>query len=161
METVGYVSKIVLPAAMALLPERMNSPAARALLLAIGLQESRFLYRTQKSGPAEGFWQFESGGGWKGVVSHPATAAIARDVLATMGYGLPDLDDYYAVENNDVLACVFARLLLWSSPLPLPSRADTYTAWLYYLSCWRPGKPHPETWGGFFSHAWSLQEPTP
>lgn len=46
----------------------MDSTEARVMLLAIGLQESRFINRFQivqgkpgAKGPARGFWQFEQG----------------------------------------------------------------------------------------------------
>lgn len=53
----------ILDPALKLLPS-MDSVRARMMLLAIGLQESRFEHRRQLgNGPARGFWQFESGGG--------------------------------------------------------------------------------------------------
>src|SRR5690606_38643231 len=66
--------------AYALLPSRMDSDRATVMLLAIGLQESRFEHRRQIKGPARGFWQFERGRGVRGVLTHPATAALAREV---------------------------------------------------------------------------------
>jgi hypothetical protein len=149
-----YITRVVIPAALKMLPARMDSMEARAMLVAIGLQESRFEYRTQKGGPAEGFWQFEASGGWKGVFTHPASTHIAHDVLSAMGYGEPDLHDYYAVENNDILACALARLLLWTHPKALPAQWQADYAWQYYLNLWRPGKPHRDTWDGFFDDAW-------
>src|SRR5690606_35531315 len=56
--------------AYALLPSRMDSDRATVMLLAIGLQESRFEHRRQIKGPARGFWQFERGGGVRGVMTH-------------------------------------------------------------------------------------------
>ncbi|MCV6902125.1 MAG: hypothetical protein NTT76_05400, partial [Achromobacter xylosoxidans] len=47
--------------ALALLPAGMDTQAAHVMLLAIGLQESRFTHRQQIGGPARGFWQFEKG----------------------------------------------------------------------------------------------------
>ena len=44
--------------ALALLPSAMDTPQAHCMLLAIGLQESRFVHRRQIGGPACGFWQF-------------------------------------------------------------------------------------------------------
>lgn len=156
MDTIHYIHGVVIPAAFKLLPEKMDSSEAKAELLAIGLQETEFRFRTQQGGPAEGFWQFESGGGWKGVVNHKATAAIVRDVLATLSYGLPDLSDYYAVEHNDILACVFARLLLWTHPTSLPLVNQPSKGWVYYADTWRPGKPHRATWEQNFNKAWEV-----
>ena len=55
---VNPIPDILDPAAK-LLPG-MDSAKARVMLLAIGLQESRFEHRRQIGGPARGFWQFES-----------------------------------------------------------------------------------------------------
>ena len=61
------------------LPAKMDTAQARVMLYAIGLQESRFTHRYQvlntpgAKGPARGFWQFEKGGGCKGVVNHDAS----------------------------------------------------------------------------------------
>ncbi len=54
---------------------------------------------------------------------------------------------YEAIRYNDNLAVVFARLLLYTDPRPLPSVESEYIeSWEYYLRNWRPGKPHHETW---------------
>ena len=156
MTPIEYISAAVIPAALKLLPAQMDSPEARAMLLTSGLQESKFEHRRQVGGPAEGFWQFETGGGWKGVTGHPASKAHALSVLLTLGYGLPDLNDYYAIEHNDILACVFARLLLWTHPLSLPKEGHHQYAWDYYISLWRPGLPHRQTWDAFYDEAWAF-----
>lgn len=134
-----------------MLPEAMRSREAAAFLLAIGLQESRFEHRDQIGGPAKGFWQFEEGGGWMGVLSHSATQDTAYAILEQMSYRGPV---FGALSNNDVLACSFARLLLWTYPLPLPGELKPYDAWVQYIDVWRPGKPHPETWADFWKQAW-------
>ena len=43
-----------------ILPPMMTSDAAKAMLLAIGMQESRLTHRKQIGGPAMGLWQFVS-----------------------------------------------------------------------------------------------------
>lgn len=149
-DTTAFVRGHVIPSAMALLPERLDTPAARAMLVAIGLQESRLEHRRQIRGPAHGFWQFESGGGVHGVLTHHASKPIVEPVLEVLRYRPGDC--YFAIVDNDVLACVFARLLLWTHPRPLP--VDAGSAWAYYLECWRPGKPHRETWDHFYAQAW-------
>mgnify|MGYP003654981810 CR=1 FL=1 len=45
--------------ALSILPDTMNSLQAQAMLIAIGLQESRFSHREQVGGPAKGYCQFE------------------------------------------------------------------------------------------------------
>ena len=136
-----------------LLPPRMNSDRATVLLLAIGLQESRLTARRQIRGPARGLWQFEKGGGVRGVLKHPATAMDAR-VLCKVRDVAPTADAVYPqLEHDDVLAAGFARLNLWWLPDPLPALGDWATAWEQYLDAWRPGKPHAGTWGGLYAEA--------
>lgn len=150
----------VLPAAYALLPTKMQSPRATAMLLAIGLQESRFEHRTQIGGPAHGFWQFERGGGVRGVLTHPSTAHYIAGVMDSLCYAGDSTDAcYQAIVHNDVLAACFARLLLWTVPGRLPDAQGADAGWQQYLDGWRPGKPHPETWRTCFDSAWNLVTP--
>lgn len=152
--TLDYIARVVIPASMAMLPSKMDSAEARAELIAIGLQESRFKHRRQVQGPALSFWQAESGGGFRGLLTHSATGELARGILRTMAYGEPDDSDFAAIEHNDILACIGARLLLWTHPGPLPRTAAD--GWAYYLATWRPGKPKAATWPEFYAQAWEL-----
>ena len=122
------------------------------MIIAICLQESRLQHRKQINGPARGFAQFERGGGVKGVMHHRATASFAAEVCKALSYEPTSNAVYDALSDNDVLAAVFARLLLYTLPRPLPGPADE--GWEQYLSAWRPGKPHPETWEAFYHEAW-------
>jgi hypothetical protein len=155
------ILKTAIEPALALLPEKMDSDAARVMLLAIGLQESRFLYRFQKvagkpyiKGPARGFWQFEKGGGVKGVMTHVATAEHARKLCSERGVHWDATAIHEAIEVDDVLAAGFARLLLFADPRKLPAvNASHDEAWEAYVSAWRPGKPHRHTWDQFHKAA--------
>lgn len=60
---------------------------------------------------------------------------------------------YAALEADDVLACAFARLLLWTDAKRLPVVGDAQSAWELYLRTWRPGKPHPRTWPALYTQA--------
>jgi hypothetical protein len=126
------------------------------MILATGLQESRFTARTQDGGPARGFWQFERGGGVKGVLNHAATQRHINKVLDALEYDRSIETSYQTIADNDILACAFARLLLWTHPHGLPARGDAPSAWAYYTELWRPGKPHRETWDAFYQTAWDL-----
>jgi hypothetical protein len=141
---------------LSLLPENLDTPEARAMLIAIGLQESRFKYRTQRGGPAHGFWQFERGGGIHGVLSHPSTRDFIKDVCGKLRIAAEESTCYEAIVYNDPLACCFARLLLWTCPSPPPTPYDNQGGWQQYSGTWRPGKPHPETWEVFFRQAWDI-----
>lgn len=152
--TTRFMYQRILPAAAAMLPARLDAAKARVLLIAIGLQESRFEHRRQIRGPAVGWWQFESGGGVYGVLTHSASKPLIEPALATLRYRPGDC--YDAIAHNDVLACIFARLLLFTHPKPLPASADT--AWRYYLDTWRPGRPHAESWEAFYLQAWAMEE---
>lgn len=159
-EATAHIHAIVMPATLGLLPAKMDSVPARAMLLAIGLQESRFVYRKQVGGPARSFWQFETAG-VLGVLSHAASRPHIIEVLQAMGYDRTVAESHEAIAHNDILACAYARLLLWTSPRPLPQRDDAHGAWNYYLNCWRPGKPRGETWNEFYTQAWQLAETSP
>ena len=133
--------------AMALLPTMMDTPEARIMLLATGLQESRFEDRRQlvgrpprPVGPAKSFWQAEQGGGMvHGVRLHVATRATAAHLYQARGVPARDAAIWDAIEHDDVLAAGLARLLLWSDPGRLPVVGDAEGAWALYLRTWRPG----------------------
>jgi hypothetical protein len=132
-----------------------NTVPARVMLYAIGLQESKLTHRYQiiaggGKGPARGLWQFEKNGGVKGVLNYKTTAEIARRFAAERAASIDPLLVWEALEHDDILACIFARLLLWteSKPLPLARLDEQPFAWNCYNRNWRPGKPHPKTWPG-------------
>ncbi|OCZ64291.1 hypothetical protein A7P23_27535 [Achromobacter xylosoxidans] len=149
--------------ALALLPTRMDTPGARVMLLAIGLQESRFTHRQQIGGPARGFWQFEKGtrasrGGVWGVFLHAASKGHLAALCKARSVACDPDAIYAALEYDDVLAAGVARLLLWTDPKALPQIGDGDAAWSLYLRTWRPGKPHPQTWPALYDQAMATLE---
>lgn len=152
------INRAVLTPALELLPSRMDSIPARVMLLAIGLQESRLIHRRQIRGPARGLWQFERGGGVRGVLNHAASRDLAREVCEERRVR-PTMDAVYvALEGDDILAACFARLLLWTDPTPLPPVPHAPAAWSLYLRTWRPGKPHRHTWEELYRQAAAATE---
>lgn len=161
---IDHIHAFALPAAYAVLPARLQSPHATALLLAIGLQESGFVHRRQVGGPARGFWQFERAG-VHGVLTHERTRPLLQTALRVLQFDHVGLDTasgsryveplHALLEHNDVVAAVCARLLLVTVPQRLPQRGEAQLAWEQYLAVWRPGKPHLETWDAHFAHAWT------
>lgn len=155
--------------ALALLPKHLDSEKARVMLLAIGLQESRFEHRAQivnggGKGPARGFWQFEEGtrtsrGGVWGVYLHSQSTELLRLLCRDRDCAFEPRSIWAKLETDDVLAAGVARLLLWTDPKPLPAIGATELAWGYYLRTWRPGKPHPKTWPPLYARA--VEEVTP
>lgn len=149
--TLDELTRTAIDPAFALLPTRMDSPEARVMLLAIGAQESDFRFRYQilqggSKGPARGLWQFEEAGAVRGVMLHVVTRALVRKVCVDRTVNYEQRAIWRALETDDVLAAVMARLLLFTDPSPLP-RVDNYLgAWRYYLSTWRPGKPRLTAW---------------
>ena len=144
----------VYDAAMRLLPARLNSLQAQAMLIAIGLQESQFEHRRQLGdGPARGFWQFEQGG-VRGVLDHKLTKPLVTPVLHAMLYAADVWTVWNAIEHNDILACTVARLNLYWLPQALPGPGDVDEAWRQYTFAWRPGKPRRHTWADNYAQAW-------
>jgi hypothetical protein len=149
----------VYKATAALLPQKLDTPEAKAMLMAIAMQESRWDERRQIHGPARGFWQFEFGG-VKGVLNHKASRPLIYSVLERLDYDHNPDTSYTAIEHNDVLAFAYARCLLWTLPQPLPLRTEVEEGWTQYVEAWRPGKPRPETWDEFYKQAWILTDKT-
>lgn len=142
------------------LPARLDSLESRVGLVGISGQEADLIWRDQKDGPgrdilgpALGLWQFERGGGVRGVMNHPASSALARKACALAGVQFVPDAVWRALKVNDRLACAFARLLLLTDPRRLPSIGQVWELWDYYKRNWRPGKPHPELWAGNYARA--------
>lgn len=147
------IMKQAIEPAFLLLPARMESQAATVMLLATGLQESRFQHRRQIGGPARGYWQFERDGGVAGVLRHPASRVHAVRLCDDRGVQAVPEQVYQRLEFDDVLAAAFARLLLFTDPAPLPKLGECGKAWDYYLRTWRPGKPHRKTWDTLYAQS--------
>ena len=156
---------LIFPAAFPLLPPKMDTVQARAMLIAIALQESRLVHRAQLVGgaaewwhsidpPAHGYYQFE-------VVSirlllqHVVARPLLIPALSALDYPLdaPGLI-HEAIRNNDMLATVFARVLLYTVPESLPEEHEADRGLEQYLWAWRPGKPRPGTWPANWRLAW-------
>ncbi|WP_325438181.1 hypothetical protein [Pseudomonas nitroreducens] len=137
------VRRSIIEPALLLLPARMESPQAIVMLLAIGMQESRFTYRRQMgNGPAKSFWQAEQGGGMvAGLLRYRVEALrdLATGLCAVRGVVPAAPDVWNAIEHDDVLAAGLARLLLFTDPARLPALGDEAGAWDLYLRTWRPG----------------------
>jgi len=151
--------------ALAMLPMKMDTLAARVQVYAIGYQESEFEVRRQyNNGPAASFWQFERGGGIVGVITHRSSVGFAREICLSRDVEFESKAIWKAMLEDDVLGAAFARLLLWTDPRPLPSvpdrivptDAEASLSWQYYERNWRPGQPHPEKWHA--SYAKALEE---
>lgn len=139
--------------AMALLPAKMTSDKAKVMLLAIGLQESRLTHRAQIGGPAKSFLQFEFGGGVKGVMTHSASSATAKNLCQSLAVQFDRAAIFQAMEFNDTLAFGLGRLLLYTDPKALPEIGNAQAAWDLYQRVWRPGKPHRQTWDELYNIA--------
>lgn len=161
--TLAEVTCRAIEPALHLLPAKMDTPAARVQLLAVGLQESGFRDRRQllvvdgklqPLGPAKSFWMGERTGGMvKGVRVHPATADLASALYRARGVRRLDPSIWSAIENDDVLAAGLARLLIYTDPYKLPPLGREVDAWELYLRTWRPGRPRPETWPAHYARA--------
>lgn len=147
----GALEHVIAPA-LATLPERMNSPAAQVMLLAIALQESGLRARVQSGGgPARGLWQFERGGGCAGVLRHEASRDLAHSLCEEAGVEPNASALHTALMFDDLLSARMARLLLWTDPAPLPT--DEFGGWRLYLRVWKPGTERPHDWPEHFASA--------
>ena len=143
----------VIEPALRILPPMMTSDRAKAVLLAIGMQESRLVHRVQINGPAHGLFQFERIGVTE-VLRNRASRDFALDLCWHRGVAATTAAVYHRLDDDDVLAAGIARLALWRLPEALPQRMDYAKSWRQYLKVWAPGKPHRATWNGFYKQAW-------
>lgn len=147
------LAQVIVPTFQHLLPGKFDSQQARVLVLAIMIQESGLRTRQQDGGPARGLAQFEQAGGIRGVLEHPASRPYARAVCGLRAVAPVSSDVYAAFLSDDLLACAFSRLLLWTDAAPLPAMGDAEGAWAYYVNNWRPGKPRPSDWPANYAAA--------
>ncbi len=141
---------------LSLLPPAMDTPEARALIIAICLQETGLAKRRQLGGgSARGYAQFEPVG-VRGVLKHAASGAHLREVCQALDVAGNHQAIHRAIEFHDVLTVCCARLLLRTLPDALPQRDEEAVAWSQYLDAWQPGTPRPETWVTNFFHAWAV-----
>lgn len=139
--------KAAVDAAFQLLPVKMDTRPARVIHAAIGYQETKYLTRVQYgNGPARGYWQFEKGGGVKGVMMFGGQVSdLALKICEARKVPFQRELIWKAFETDDVLAAAFARLLMYTDAAPLPDNA--VDAWKMYANrVWNPGKPHPDEW---------------
>jgi hypothetical protein len=155
-----HVNLLAITPALQLLPGAMDTPEARVMLLAIGLQESRLTARRQlvgspprPTGPATGLWQFEQGGGVRGVLEHQASRYWMHRVCHEREVKPVASEVWRALQHDDILAAATARLLLFTDPRRLPALGDEAAAWQCYIRTWRPGKPHRSTWPALYAVA--------
>jgi hypothetical protein len=122
---------------------------AHVLVLAIAGQESDWTARVQSgNGPAHSFWQFERGGGVRGVINHPTTGPIMRTLCTAAGVAFEEnaVWTFMKQPEGDNLSLCMARLLLLADPAAIPPPSDEDGTWDYYERNWRPGLPHKAGW---------------
>lgn len=155
MDPRTYLTTAVTPA-LRILPSKMTSDEANAMLVAIAGQESGLRSRRQLAdGPARGLLQSETEATFE-VLQHPASLQEARIFLRTLEYtGYDAMEIHLAREFDLVLDAGLARLALWRDPDPLPKRDQMQAAWAYYLHLWAPGMPRPNDWAANWARAWA------
>ncbi|MDR3012719.1 MAG: M15 family metallopeptidase [Chitinispirillales bacterium] len=129
--------------------------AARGMLYAAGLQESNLTARFQAMPASSAVRKGEGRGLWQMRVDDVNRVLVggstrARAETAANGYaGSVNPHAVWAtLEYDDILAAIFARLMLWPDPaaLPEPTGANERGAWDYYVRCWRPAPPRQQDW---------------
>ena len=122
---------------LALLPPKMDSLAARVTLRAINLQETPRRLEQQVGGPARGDYQFESGGGVKGVMTHPSVKDLASKACAARGVAFNRDSVYHAIGTDRILAAALARLLLWTEDRKSTRLNSSHLGISYAVFCLR------------------------
>ena len=131
------------------------------------MQESSLRDRRQvPSGPARGFWGFEAGGGTYGVLTHDASAILARrwarHIGAPIATGASAMDQAEELkvwlQAGELLPLGFARLLIYTHPIPLPAVGDVEGSLRQYHDVWRPGKKDPERFRNNYAEALGVLE---
>lgn len=134
-----------------------HAPTTARFLLAIALQESGLQHRRQvtsngeEGGPAASFFQAEIGGACKGVLKHPLTEIRMTKLCDAYNVKPEPMALWEAIRYNDILASAMARLLVLTLPYVIPETAED--GWKQYLEAWRPGKPRPDEWAGYWAVA--------
>lgn len=137
-----------------------DSILAHRFVLAIAIQESGLAKRRQviqdkgEVGPAVSYWQFEQGGGCKGVLTHYLVANCMRRMCDHYNVAPTPAGLWEAMRYQDIVAAIAARLLIYTLPDKLPETPEQ--GWSQYIEAWRPGKPHPHTW----AQAWETATKT-
>jgi hypothetical protein len=86
-----------------------DTAEARRFVLAIALQESGLAHRRQllgggEGGPAASFWQFEPGGGCRGVLTHYLVAQTMRNLCTEFNIDPTPQGLWEAMRYHDVQA---------------------------------------------------------
>jgi hypothetical protein len=137
---------------------------AHVLALAIAGQESDWSARVQSgNGPAHSFWQFEQGGGVRGVINHPTSGPIITTICAAVPVACEEhaVWEIMGQAAGDNLSLCMARLLLFTDPAPIPPPDDEEATWQYYLRNWRPGQPNRQRWSARIQEANLAVGPSP
>jgi len=141
--------------ALSLLPPRLTSDTARAMLVAVALQESDLRHRRQIGGPAVSYLMWEPGSqsALPGLLRHRASSGMAAEFTAALDYAdLTPEELRQACITDSVLCAGLGRLLIWTLPEPLP--ANVLEAYSQYIAAWRPGKPTKRRWPSRWRQAW-------
>jgi len=151
MRPYTYADIIDLTLSAGLLPDRMNTRAARRLVFAAAYQESEVKFRRQGGGgPARGFAQFELGGpdkpgaGIRGVLVHKSAGYYLKDALKKLNLPTNYQELHPVLEWNDMATVLASRCLIWTLPQVLP--ATELDAYRQYDSAWRPSAKRPHDW---------------
>jgi hypothetical protein len=138
-----------------LLPH-FDSPEARVMLLAIGLQESR---SSPRGASTVMVLRAASGSSSAvavvvGVLTSAASRDYARRRLLKLRNVAPSADSVWRrLEFDDLLAAAICPPDALGQPASMPALGRGGEAWDYYKATWRPGRPRVRTWNGYYAQA--------
>ncbi|KKN90071.1 hypothetical protein LCGC14_0231840 [marine sediment metagenome] len=136
---------------LAAMEPRLDTPAARALLLGTAIQESHLsAYKQLGGGPAMSFFQIEPATFediFDRYLSRPDKSALRGAVRALL---IPAFEPGEQLDTNQHLACAIARIRYWMVPERMPRPDDIDGLAVYW-------KLHYNTTGGGGSASeWAL-----
>lgn len=143
----SQLNTVHITAGLQLLPPALDVPNARRFMVSWALQETALAaLRQYGNGPAASVYQFERPT-IQLVLDHAKAGPLAKSACGAVGVQptARAIWDHFQTMPGQALASVFARLLMWCDPHPLPlTAADGWTFYAKYVV--RPGKPHEGTW---------------
>lgn len=122
-------------------PMMTRNRALRVLMTSIAGQESNWEHRVQiPSGMAHSLFQIEEAT-IPLIIANPASKelfTVGMDHFQIQDRSAPALFDLMADEAGDKVSVLFARLLLWCNPKPIPYEDEEQALFKYYRETWRP-----------------------
>lgn len=130
------------------LPDHLNTVEAEAMLLAIGMQETKFELSNCVNSDRMGFFRVSTRDIIK-LITIDWTSKLLLDIANGANKFINEL-----VLEDAHFCALCARLMLSITGESLPNlNSDPSESWNLYLKTWKPDNPKRETWDAYWMHA--------